>query len=86
MIYSLIIFRSRNDALEMRSYLSTRGVPCAVVNAPRGLMQSCGLALKIQGVSSSNLVGLIKSCPTKVRCSIYQAYMGQGGIRYSLIL
>ena len=27
-----------------------------MVNAPRGLTQSCGLALKIQGVSSSNLV------------------------------
>lgn len=85
MIYSLIIFRSRNDALAMRSYLSSRGVISATVNAPRSLTHSCGLALKIQSVSSSTLVGLIKSCPTKVKCSLYQAYMGQGGIRYSLL-
>lgn len=86
MIYSLITFRSRNDALAMRKYLSTRGVPCATVNAPRSLTNSCGLALKVQGVSSSSLVGLIKSCPAKVRCSVYQAYMGQGGIRYTLMM
>ncbi|MCI8421565.1 MAG: DUF3343 domain-containing protein [Clostridia bacterium] len=86
MIYSLITFRSRNDALAMRSYLSSRGVTSATVNAPRSLTQSCGLALKIQSVSSSTLVGLIKSCPSKVKCSLYQAYMGQGGIRYSLII
>ena len=86
MIYSLITFRSRNDALAMRSYLSSRGVTSAIVNAPRSLTQSCGLALKIQSVSSSTLVGLIKSCPSKVKCSLYQAYMGQGGIRYSLII
>ncbi|MDE6605904.1 MAG: DUF3343 domain-containing protein [Clostridia bacterium] len=86
MIYSLIIFRSRNDALAMRSYLSSRGVISATVNAPRSLTQSCGLALKIQSVSTQALVGLIKSCPAKVRCSVYQAFMGQGGIRYSLIL
>ncbi|MDE6361405.1 MAG: DUF3343 domain-containing protein [Clostridia bacterium] len=86
MIYTLIIFRSRNDALAMRSYLSSRGVISATVNAPRSLTQSCGLALRIQGVSTQALVGLIKSCPAKVRCSVYQAYMGQGGIRYSLIL
>ena len=53
MIYSLITFRSRNDALAMRSYLSSRGVTSATVNAPRSLTQSCGLALKIQSVSSS---------------------------------
>ena len=86
MIYSLITFRSRNDALAMRKYLSSRGVMSATINAPRSLTQSCGLALKIQGVSTMTLVGLIKSCPAKVRCSIYQAYMGQGGIRYSLII
>ena len=86
MIYSLITFRSRNDALAMRSYLSSRGVTSATVNAPRSLTQSCGLALKIQSVSSSTLVGLIKSCPSRVKCSLYQAYMGQGGIRYSLII
>ncbi|MDE5756693.1 MAG: DUF3343 domain-containing protein [Clostridia bacterium] len=86
MIYSLIIFRSRNDALAMRSYLSSRGVTSATVNAPRSLTQSCGLALKIQGVSVQSLVGLIKSCPAKVRCAVYQAYMGQGGIRYSLVI
>ena len=86
MIYSLITFRSRNDALAMRSYLSSRGVTSATVNAPRSLTQSFGLALKIQSVSSSTLVGLIKSCPSKVKCSLYQAYMGQGGIRYSLII
>ena len=86
MIYSLIIFRSRNDALAMRKYLSSRGVMSATINAPRSLTNSCGLALKVQGISSVSLVGLIKSCPTKVRCSVYQASMGQGGIRYSLIL
>ena len=85
MIYSLIIFRSRNDALAMRKYLSSRGVMSATINAPRSLTSSCGLALRVQGVSSVSLVGLIKSCPTKVRCSVYQAYMGQGGIRYSLM-
>ena len=63
MNYSVIVFRSRSDALAMRSYLNSRGVPCATINAPRSITQSCGLALKIHNVSRQTLVNLIKSCP-----------------------
>ncbi len=85
MNYLVITFRSRSDALAMRSYLSARGLPCSTINAPRGLTQSCGIALKMQGVSTLSVSQMIKSCPTKVRCTLYQAYLGQGGIRYTLI-
>lgn len=85
MNYLVITFRSRSDALAMRSYLSAKGVPCSTINAPRGLTQSCGIALKIQGASALGISQMIKSCPTKVRYSLYQAYYGQGGIRYTLI-
>ena len=61
MNYLVITFRSRSDALAMRSYLSARGLPCSTINAPRGLTQSCGIALKIQGASTLSVSQMMHS-------------------------
>ena len=85
MNYLVIVFRSRSSALSMRNYLSARGVASAVINAPRSLTHSCGLALKVTGVTPSVLMGLLKSSPTKAPFSVYYARQEQGGIGYSLV-
>ncbi|MDE6189095.1 MAG: DUF3343 domain-containing protein [Clostridia bacterium] len=82
MNYLVIIFRSRSDALSMRSYLAARGVSSAVINAPRSITHSCGLALKITSVTPSTLSSLLKSSPTKVQYGVFYAQYEQGGIRY----
>ena len=83
MNYLVIVFRSRSDALSTRNYLAARGVSSSVINAPRSLTHSCGLALKINGVTPSVLTGLLKSSPTKAQ--VYYAKQGQGGVGYSKI-
>lgn len=85
MNYLVIVFRSRNDALALRSYLSGRGVSSTAINAPRSISQSCGIALKITNITPTTLTNLIKSCPTEVRCTVYSARAEQGGIGYSLV-
>ncbi|MBD5085829.1 MAG: DUF3343 domain-containing protein [Clostridiales bacterium] len=85
MNYLVIVFRSRNDALTMRSYLASRGVSCAIINAPRSITHSCGIALKINNISPLMLSKLMKSSPSKVQYTVYSAYAEQGGIGYRLI-
>lgn len=51
----ILIFRCRNDALSVRGFLLANNVLAKVIDAPRQLSPSCGLALEVSGYSAANL-------------------------------
>lgn len=58
----ILIFRCRNDALLLRSFLLSNNVFAKVVDAPRQLSSSCGLAVEVQNFEANFLRELLQSC------------------------
>ena len=46
MQYILFVFTTRKDAYRLYDYLLTEGVPAKIVNVPRELSASCGIAVR----------------------------------------
>ncbi len=46
MQYILCVFTARKDAYQLYDYLQMRGVACKIVNTPREVSASCGIALQ----------------------------------------
>lgn len=86
MNYLLIVFHSRNEALNVRNYLQKNGVSSTAINAPRILSVSCGLALKIVGVQLSMLTNLLSAYPNRFGGVVYSAVQENGSLRYKRLI
>ena len=49
MNYYIAIFKSRSSAVNFSNLLRMRNIPCAIVNTPTSIKQSCGLSVKFLG-------------------------------------
>lgn len=58
-MYVVITFRSRNDALSIREVLSRLGIGVAVIDTPRQVTSSCGLAIKVRGITAGKIKNII---------------------------
>lgn len=47
MQYLLFVFSTRKDAYRLYDYLLTEGVAAKIVNVPRELSASCGIAVRV---------------------------------------
>lgn len=61
MQYLIIAFRSRNDALTIRSILLNNKIMSETVNTPMEIAKSCGISLKINSQNKNATVSLISS-------------------------
>lgn len=57
----LIVFRSRYEAMSFYNYLSSKGYNVKAVNTPRQISLSCGLSIRITGISQQGLLNLTKT-------------------------
>lgn len=84
MNYLLMIFRSRNETLAAYRYLSTRGIACSTINAPRSLVKSCGLAIRTNA-DANVLIGLLSQTSYASAVKVYRAEQSYGGTNYRQI-
>lgn len=84
MNYLLMIFRSRNETLAAYRYLSTRGIACSTINAPRCLVKSCGLAIKTNA-DANVVLGLLSRTSFATAVKGYKAEQSYGGTNYKQI-
>lgn len=84
MNYLLMIFRSRSETLAAYRYLTSHGLNCATVNAPRSLVKSCGLAVKTFAPQRA-LFALLSQCDFTVSVKVYSAEQSFGGTTYRQI-
>ncbi|MEG1608923.1 MAG: DUF3343 domain-containing protein [Clostridia bacterium] len=57
----ILIFRCRNDALLLRSFLLANNIFAKVVDAPRQLSSSCGLAIEVPNYNAIFLQDLLRN-------------------------
>ncbi len=79
----VISFRSRSDAIAFGRYLSSKAVSNQLINKPRTVSGSCGLAV-LANVDHSKLLQLVHSYTGRVG-NIYELIRVTGGVRYQLV-
>ncbi len=79
----VISFRSRSDAIAFGRYLSSNAVTNQLINKPRTVSGSCGLAV-LANIDQNKLLGLVNSYRGRVG-NIYQLLRLPSGIKYQLV-
>lgn len=82
----ILIFRSRNNALTIRSFLLANNVFAKLIDTPRALSASCGLAVEIVGQAGEFLKQiLLENNKMSLVEGVYGIHFEDNQKRYVLI-
>lgn len=79
----VISFRSRNDAMAFARFLSSKAIKNQLINKPRSVSGSCGLAV-LANVDKNRLMEVVGTYKGRLG-NIYELQRLTTGIKYQLV-
>ncbi len=70
-MYYIIVFKSRQEALDLRNKLKNINVDSRTVNTPRTISTSCGISLQVYKTYIDNTIKIIKRSSYNTFIGVY---------------